>query len=202
MAGQRDTISLFSVTRSMITLLLVMAGVLSFTFTRAQSVKVDFDTKVDFNKFKTYAWLAPGDSVLNRQRSDKLYDGDVMDFANEELKSRGRTLVTENPDAVFIFYTSSQEITKYSQGPTFSIGVGMGGPGFYAGGSAPVAGGKIKATSMEEGTLKYSMYDTQTKKLVWSGQANKTYKMTDDVRKIISDYTVRIFKKYPVKKSR
>jgi len=24
----------------------------------------------------------------------------------------------------------------------------------------------------------------------------------DDVRKIISDYTVRIFKKYPVKKSR
>ena len=185
-----------------LTPLLVMAGVLTFTFTGAQSVDVDFDTKVDFTKFKTYAWLAPGDSILNRAQRGKLYGGHVMYTANEELKSRGLTLVDENPDAVFIFYSSSDEITKYSQGPTLSIGIGVGGPGYYVGGSGPVAGGNVRATTVNDGNLKYSMYDTQTRKLVWSGQARKEFNMSDDVEKIITDYTIRIFKKYPVKKSR
>ena len=43
------------------------------------------------------------------------------------------------------------------------------------------------------------MYDTETRKLVWSGTVEKTFKLTDDVEKIIADYTVKIFKKYPVK---
>jgi hypothetical protein len=70
------------------------------------------------------------------------------------------------------------------------------------GGSAPVAGGKITATSMEDGTLKYSMYDTQTKKLVWSGSVEKTFSMADDIEKILADYTTRIFKKLPIKKKK
>jgi hypothetical protein len=55
----------------------------------AQSVKTDYDTQTDFKKFKTYAWLAPGDSVLNRERIDKLYGGTITYVANQELKNRG-----------------------------------------------------------------------------------------------------------------
>ncbi|MBL7874880.1 MAG: DUF4136 domain-containing protein [Cyclobacteriaceae bacterium] len=168
----------------------------------SQSVKTDYDTQIDFKKFRTYAWLAPGDSVLNRERLDKLYGGTITYAANQELKIRGLKLDSLQPDAIFVFYTSVEEIIKYSQSPTLSVGVGVAGPGYYVGGSAPVAGGKITATSMEDGTLKYSMYDTETKNLVWSASVEKTFSMADDIQKILTDYTERIFKKLPIKKKK
>lgn len=183
-------------------ILLVTACSLISITARSQSIKSDHNTQVDFKKFKTFAWLAPGDSVLNRYRHDKLYCGFITLAANQELSSRGLKLSTENPDAILMFYTGIEEITKYSQGPTLSIGVGVAGPGYYVAGSAPVAVGKITATTVEDGTLKFVMYDTESKKLVWSGMANKQFKMSDDVEKLIMDYTVKIFKKYPIKKSR
>jgi len=168
----------------------------------AQSVTSDYNTQLDFKKFKTYAWLAPGDSVLNRYRHDKLYGGTIMYAANQELSGRGLIMDTLNPDAIFIFYTSMEEITQYSQSATLSVGVGVAGPGYYVAGYAPVAGGKITATTVEDGSLKFAMYDTDSKKLIWTGMANKKFKLSDDIQKIIMDYTVKIFKKYPVKKTK
>ncbi len=109
---------------------------------------------------------------------------------------------TENPDAIFMFYTGIEEITTYSQSPTLSIGVGVAGPGYYVAGSAPIAGGKITATTEEDGTLKFVMYDTESKKMAWSGMANKQFKLSDDIEKLVMDYTVKIFKKYPIKKKK
>lgn len=187
-----------------ITLSIAFTTVCIFTATvvHSQSVTSDYNTQFDFKKIKTYAWLAPGDSVLNRYRHDKLYGGTIMYAANQELTSRGLKMDTLTPDAVFIFYTSMEEITQYSQSATLSIGVGVAGPGYYVSGYAPVAGGKITATTVEDGSLKFAMYDTDSKKLVWTGMANKKFKLSDDVQKIIMDYTAKIFKKYPVKKPR
>ena len=165
----------------------------------AQKVFVDYDSKVDFNKFKTYAWMAPGDSVLNRYRADKLFGGTILHFADLELKSRGLKMDTLKPDAIFVFGTQVEEITKYSQGATLSVGVGVAGPGYYVGGSVPVAGGKITASTSEEGLLSYAMYDTHTTKLVWTGNMQKSFKMSDDLQKIIGDATKKIFKKLPIK---
>ncbi len=167
--------------------------------TYAQSVFSDHDTKVDFKKYKTYAWLAPGDSVFNRRRRDKLYGGYIMYAANLELKSRGMSMDTLNPDAIFLFYTQVDEKTKYSQSAILSVGVGVSGPGYYAYSSAPVAGGKVTASIEDDGTLTFDMYDTKTRSLVWSGGVNKTFSPADDVEKIIADYTKKIFKKLPIK---
>jgi hypothetical protein len=177
---------------------------------KAQSVKVDYDTKTDFNKFKTYAFLAPGDSVLNRYRKDKLYSGTIVYAVNQELKTRGLVMDTLKPDAIFMFYTSMEEITTYSQSATLSVGVGIRAPGYYPGyhsgyylaASAPVAGGQITTTTEQEGALKYVMFDTHTGKLAWSGMLEKTFKLSDDVEKIVLDATVKIFKKFPMKKVR
>lgn len=183
-------------------ILLITFCCISSLTARSQSVTSDRNTQTDFKKFKTFAWLAPGDSLLNRYRHDKLYCGAITLAANQELTSRGLKMSTENPDAIFMFYTGIEEITKYSQSPTLSIGVGVAGPGYYVAGSAPVAGGKITATTVEDGTLKFVMYDTESKKLVWSGMANKQFKMSADIEKMVMDYTVKIFKKFPVKKSK
>jgi len=174
---------------------------LSF-ITEAQKVVVDFDSKTDFTKFKTYAWLAPGDSVLNRYRTEKLYAGYITYAANQELKNRGLKSDTLRPDAIFVFNTGVNEVTKYSQSPTLSVGVGVGGPGYYVGGSVPVAGGNITATTVEDGTLSYDMYDTQTGKLVWTASTKKTFKMSDDIQQILGIATKNIFKKLPIKISK
>jgi hypothetical protein len=180
-------------------LLLAAVGTIVSTL-HAQSVKSDQNTKTDFKKFKTYAWLAPGDSVLNRYRSDKLFGGYIMHAANQELASRGLKMDTLKPDAILVFYTSVDEVTVYSQSATLSVGVGVAGPGYYVSGYAPVAGGKITESTEEDGMLKYAMFDTETREMVWTGMVEKRFKATDDVEKIIADYTVRIFKKYPVRK--
>jgi hypothetical protein len=182
-----------------IVLLLAFVGILVANL-MAQSVVSDADRSTDFKKFRTYAWLAPGDTVLNRQRRDKLYGGYIMHAANKELEGRGLNGDTLRPDAIFIFYTSMQEITTYSQSPTLSVGVGVAGPGYYMSGSAPVAGGKITETIEQNGVLKIVMYDTKTGKMVWSGMVKKKFKLTDEVEKIVVNYTVKIFKKFPVKK--
>jgi hypothetical protein len=166
----------------------------------AQSVVSDYDHNLDFKKFKTYAWLAPGDSVLNRHRRDKLFGGSIIHAANQELEKRGLKGDTLRPDAIFVFYTTAKEITTYSQSPTLSVGVGVAGPGYYVAGAAPVAGGQITATTEQEGVLKFAMYDTQTGKMAWTGMVEKTFSLTDEVDKIVTEYTVKIFKKYPVKK--
>ena len=166
----------------------------------AQSVKSDRNTTTDFKKFNTYAWLAPGDSILNRYRSDKLFGGYIVHVANRELTNRGLKMDTLKPDAIFVFYTDVQEITTYSQSAQLSLGVGIGGPGYYMSASGPIAGGKITAATEQDGMLKYVMYDTETQKIVWTGMVEKTFKPTEDVEKIISDYTEKIFKKYPGKK--
>jgi hypothetical protein len=182
--------------------LMVIMGVVFFYSANAQKVEYDYSTSTDFTKYKTYAWLAPGDSVLNKYRAEKVYAGLITLSANEELAARGLKQVKENPDAIFIFYTSVEEFTKYSQGATLSVGVGVAGPGYYAGGSAPVAGGKITATNMEDGTLSYAMYDTESAKLIWSGRVEKSFKPSDDVQKLITYNTTQIFKKLPIKKQK
>jgi len=182
------------------TLLLIAAVCTLISTLQAQSVISDQNTKTDFKKFKTYAWLAPGDSVLNRYRSDKLYGGYIMHAANQELTSRGLKMDTLKPDLIAVFYTSVEEITVYSQSATLSVGVGVAGPGYYVSGYAPVAGGKITESTEEDGMLKYVIFDTQTREMIWTGMVEKRFKLTDDVEKIIADYTVKIFKKYPVKK--
>ena len=168
-------------------------------FSYAQKVTADYNPETDFSKYRTYAWLAPGDSVLNRYRRDKLYCGYITYSANQELKSRGLKMDSLNPDVIFVFHTSVQEITKYSESPTLSVGVGVAGPGYYASGYAPVAGGEITASTEEVGLLTYDMYDTRTTKLVWTAHADKSFLFSDDIEKIIKEVTEKIFKKLPIK---
>lgn len=165
----------------------------------AQTVTSDYDSRAEFSNYKTYGWLAPGDTVLNRQRPEKLYDGYITRAANQELKAKGLVL-NNQPDAIFVYFTSVDEITTYSQSATLSVGVGVAGPGYYVGGSAPVAGGKITATTEQDGALGFSMYDARTGKLVWTASVKKTFNGADDIPKIINDYTKKIFKKLPVRK--
>jgi hypothetical protein len=160
----------------------------------------DYDGHADFSKYKTYAWIAPGDSVLNRQRPDKVFGGFIMHIVNQELKAKGMVIDTIRPSVLFMFHTKVQDEKKYTQSPTLSVGVGVAGPGYYAGGMAPVAGGEIKESTYQKGALTFEMFDTRTGHLVWTGGDKKDFSAySDDIQKLISTSVKKIFKKLKIK---
>lgn len=155
---------------------------------------------VDFRKYKSYAWLAPGDSALNTRRDDKLFAGTIEYHANAELKKRGLSLDTREPDAVFMFDTHVEDRITYSQSPTLSLGVAYGGPGYYVGGSAPVAGGQITANEFKEGMLVIEMFDMTSKQRVWRGVADSKLDNSTDIQAVIQNAIKTMFTTLPVKK--
>lgn len=159
----------------------------------------DKDNKVDLQQYKTYAWIAPGDTVLNAKRKDKLFGGYIVRVSDEELKKKGMIVNTTHPDAVFMFETQIHERVEYSQTPTMSVGVGYGGPGYYVGGSVPVAGGEIKSTQVQDGMLSFKMFDTKTGNLVWTGGTRETITNSVDVEAVIQKAVKQIFYRLPIR---
>ncbi|MBL7851782.1 MAG: DUF4136 domain-containing protein [Cyclobacteriaceae bacterium] len=160
---------------------------------------------VDLKVYKSYAWVVPGDTTLGHRRDDKLYGGSIQYLADTELKAKGMTVDTHSPDAVFMFDTRLEDHVRYSQSPSVSVGFGVagpayyGGPGYYVGGSVPVAGGEVTTSYYKQGTLVIEMYDLKTKKILWRGWANKELDYSTDM-----DYTLRkaihdIFVYLPIK---
>ncbi|MBS1976519.1 MAG: DUF4136 domain-containing protein [Bacteroidetes bacterium] len=154
---------------------------------------------VDLNKYKTYAWLAPGDSVLNSRRDDKLYAGTIQHAADEEMKKKGMIIDVQQPDVILMFDTHLEDMMKYSQSPTVSVGVGFGGPGYYVGGMAPVAGGEITASPYKQGTLVIEMYDIRSQQPVWRGIASSGLDYQSDVQTIIQTAVRNMFMYLPIK---
>ncbi len=154
---------------------------------------------VDLKQYRSYAWVKPGNEDDEVRKDDKLYSGTILRLSNEELTKKGFVLDTESPDAVFMFDTRLEEQVAYSQTPQMSVGVGFGGPGYYGGFSAPVAGGQVVAENYTQGMLFVEMYDTKTQKLLWRGWAQEKITYANDIEADIRLAVRHIFQRLPVK---
>ena len=171
----------------------VIVGIFSCSPMKIHS---DKDSGTDFSKYKTYAWVQP------TGKPPLLYAGFMEHTTAIELAKKGMVLDDKNPDAVFIFETKLEARTEYVQSPTVGVGVGFGGPGYYAGFEMPVAGGEITAQTYHDGMLMVSMYDTKSKKLIWWGSAEESVEMSDDIEKKIQQALHYMFYKFPKKRAK
>ena len=154
---------------------------------------------VDLKEYKTYAWVNLEHFVEENKEGKKRYAAYILDLANAELEEKGFVLDVENPDAVFQFDTQIENRVKYNQSPTVSVGVGVGGPGYYMGGSMPVSGGQITQYNFEEGVLTIEMYEPKTGKLLWRGWAQEELTFETDIEADLKKAVSHIFMKLPVK---
>lgn len=179
-------------------------------FTSCKSSLTIWASKTDPNelkKYKTYAWVAPGDSALSSRRDDKLYAGLIESSANKELQKMGMTLDNVNPDAVFMFDTKIDEKvvtrkaaeTGYNAYGYGGYAYGYNGAGYYQGAYNPMRGLETASMLVEQGTLSYLMYDRQTAKLVWQGTAKKDLSKNTNIESTIKRAATFIFAKLPVK---
>jgi hypothetical protein len=161
----------------------------------------DKDPKIDLKPYKSYAWIAPGDSVLNAERKDKVYGNLIVKSADAELKKKGMTVDVNKPDALFMFETKIEEKVKYARAAPASVDVGyVGAYGYYyVGDVAPVRGGEIMPSTYDEGLLYFNMYDRKTGKRIWSGGATKPLKASDEIEELIKTAVKNIFTRLPIK---
>ena len=166
--------------------------------------KVD---KAELKNYKTYAWIAPGDTALNTRRDDKIYAGLIESSANKELQKKGMTIDNQNPDVVFMFDTHIDEKIEYrkiadNRDASFGFGgyaYGYHGAGYYTGGYNPNQGFESTHILVDEGTLSYSMFDRKTGKMLWKGAATQNLDNKTNVEATIKNATRSIFSKLPIK---
>lgn len=154
---------------------------------------------IDLDTYKTYAWVNLEHFVDENKAGEKRYARYILDLANDELLKKGFMLDVENPDAVFQFDTKIENRVKYNQSPTVSVGMGVGGPGYYVGGSVPVSGGQVTQMNFEEGVLTIEMLEPKTGKLIWRGWAQEEISFETDIEADLQRAVKHIFMKLPVK---
>ncbi|MBL4604918.1 MAG: DUF4136 domain-containing protein, partial [Flavobacteriaceae bacterium] len=117
-------------------LLKLLSLVLIITLTSCSTVKVvsDYDTKVDFGKYKTFAFYKKG---IDKAAVSDLDKKRIMRAVEVELLAKGFTK-SQNPDILVSIFTKSRErinVRNRSYGFGYGFGYGLGAwrPWYYGG---------------------------------------------------------------------
>ena len=158
--------------------------------TSCSSVKVvsDYDTKVDFSTYKTFAFYKKGIDKASVSDLDKKR---IMRAIENELNKKGLVKST-NPDILVSIFTKSREKVNVTDN---NLGYGFGwgyNPWFF--GST-----NLNINQYTEGTLFIDFIDKNKNELVWQGIGSGAMKMTniDKKEERISEFVYEIISTYP-----
>ena len=166
--------------------ILLCIGVL----TSCSSVKVvsDYDTKVDFSTYKTFAFYKKGIDKASVSDLDKKR---IMRAIENELNKKGLVKST-NPDILVSIFTKSREKVNVTDN-NFGYGFGWGyNPWFF--GST-----NLNINQYTEGTLFIDFIAKNKNELVWQGIGSGAMKMTniDKEEERINESVNKIILAYP-----
>lgn len=156
----------------------LLLAILVFLVTACASgpqVAQDYDTAADFDRYKTYAWLAQTPSKQTpaepapKGSPQPLIDARIRTAIEEVLPTRGFTPASEPSQADFFvtYYFSSQTKTDTrSVDAYYGFGVGGRNSSLGFGIGVPI---NRRSRDYQLGTLMIDIIDAQTRKLVWRG---------------------------------
>ncbi len=154
------------------------------------SVRVvsDYDTKVDFTKYKTFAFYKKGIDKASVSDLDKKR---IMRAVESELIAKGFSK-SEKPDILVSVFTKSREQVNVSDNNT-GLGWGWGyNPWFYG-------RTNININQYTEGTLFIDFIDRDNNELIWQGIGSGAMKMRkiEKKEKRINEFVYEIISTYP-----
>ncbi|MCW2118728.1 DUF4136 domain-containing protein [Flavobacterium sp. 7A] len=151
-------------------------------------VNSDYDSKVDFTKFKTYAFHKNG---VDRAQISELDKRRILRAIDEELTKKGYTK-SENPDMLVNILTKERErlnVNQFNMG--FGYGWGWGWNPFFMGGNSFV-------NSSTEGTLYIDLIDANKKELIWEGEGIGTLTENRSKKEVqINEFVAKIIAQFP-----
>ena len=158
--------------------------------TSCSSVRVvsDYDTKVDFTSYKTFAFYKKGIDKASVSDLDKKR---IMRAVEAELVAKGFNK-SANPDILVSIFTKSREQVNVSDN---NVGIGWGwgyNPWFYG-------RTNININQYTEGTLFIDFIDKKTNELIWQGIGSGAMKMSNIEKKEerINEFVYKIISTYP-----
>jgi hypothetical protein len=164
---------------------------LLLVFASCSSVKVysDFDNKVDFTQYRTYAFHKNGIDKVEISQLDKKR---ILNAIDRELVNKGM-IKSNNPDLLINIFTKEREKIDVNQ---FNMGWGYG----WGWGWNPYlwGGRNTYATSSTEGTLYIDLIDARTNELIWQGEG--VGYLTENRRekeKRINEFVAKILEQFP-----
>lgn len=127
-------------------------------------VEIDYDSRTNFNKYKTYNYYSGMRSGLN-----ELNDSRMRRAIDNELRGKG-FVKSNNPDVLINYYTKQTKKPSYS-----SVGLGIGKSigrrsGIGINTRVPIGGNK----KMQH--ITFDIIDKSQDKLIWQGAMNADVK--------------------------
>jgi hypothetical protein len=148
----------------------------------AGQVAVDYDHAANFHQMKTYSW--------SRVRTgNSIWDQRVKDAVNKELAAKGWTQVPSGGDVALVAVEKTSVQQQYD---TFYNGFGgwrrVGGMGEST----------TTVDNYEVGTLVVSMFDNNSKHLIWRGTASSDLSGNPDKNtKNLGKDVGKMFRRFP-----
>ena len=163
-----------------------------FVLQSCGSVRVvsDYDTSVDFSKYKTFAFFKPG---IDKAKINDIDKRRILKAIEVNLLDKGLT-VSDNPDLLVSIFTKSVENIDVDDNWRFGYGWGGWSPWYWG------VGGNYTVSRSTTGVLYVDLIDATKQELVWQGVG--TGYLTDDVRKKesrIQEFVSSITETYPPK---
>src|SRR5579884_2738829 len=152
----------------------------------ADHVAVDYDHAAKFNQVKTYSWSKV-------ETADGIWDQRVKDAINKQLSAKGWTQVPSGGDVALV---AVEKTSIHQQYDTFYNGFG----GWRWGGGLGETTTSID--NYKVGTLVVSMFDGNSKQLIWRGMSSSDLSGNPDknAKKLDKDVQ-KMFKHFPPQKA-
>lgn len=156
----------------------------------ADHVSVDYNHSANFTKIKTYSWATV-------HTSDSLWDARVKDAIDQQLKAKGWVEVPSGGDVALV---AVKKVSIQQQYDTVYNGFGGVGGRRFGGWGGGMGESTMSVDNYKVGTLLVSIFDAQSKQLIWKGtsEGDLNGNPAKDTKKLDSDIQ-KMFKKLPPK---
>lgn len=174
------------------------ALVMSVVFLSACSslkVTTDYDSNVDFSKYKTFAFYKTG---VDKAEISDLDKRRILRAIENELVGLG-FIKSDNPDMLVSIFTKSRQKVNVNQN-NFGYGFGWGwNPWMWNG-----MNNNVNVSQYTEGTLFIDFIDKNKKELVWQGVGTGALKIDDRAKKEarIKEFVKEIVSRFPPEKDK
>jgi len=170
---------------------------------------------IDFQNYKTYAWLPTKDTSFTKLANKKTVESALASAVSQQLNARGMKFDSLTPDCLFTYSLVLSKTYEVGQAPppVYAPNSNAGAlPGqydmyYYVPASTAMYNpdlyqGSMKVTTFRDGTLVIDMIDRKTNQIVWrtNAQGKVNEKERQGVRPTINEIVPAMFKKFPVKK--
>lgn len=166
--------------------------VLLFASCSSVNVYNDYDKKVDFSQFKTFAFFKSG---VDKVEISDLDIKRILKAIETEMLAKGFTK-SDNPDLLVNFFTKSREqVDVNAFNNNWGYGYGYGWNPYIWGGN------RTTVRTSTTGTLFIDLIDAKKKEMIWQGEGEgEIFKNQKNKEERIGEFVKEILKQYPPEK--